>query len=92
MQESVENQREIINENFNSTISTLEYICDIELEEASSMPQENTENILSLVTNQDTSEQLELQAHQEEINFIFNKAFEIIDSIVPSVIISPASS
>ena len=82
LHESVENQREIIGDEFNPTVSTLEYICDIELSE---------ENYKTSIANSvDTeilpaknSECLELQAHQEDVNLSFNNSFEIIDSITP---------
>ena len=88
LRESVQNQREIIGSEFNSTISTLEYICDVELtvkkEEEDSFNSINSlisiaENIQENINNE--SEQLQLQ--QEEINFSFNNCFEIIDGITP---------
>ena len=82
LQESVENQREIIGEQFNATVSALEYLCDVELE-LPDLIQQNTDNTILAINEVNNPELIELQAHQEEINFIFNKSFEIIDSIVP---------
>ena len=72
LQESVKNQREIIGDEFNPTVSNLEYIRDVELDTTSLMP---LETIIPQVND--------LQEKQEEINSIFNTCFEIIDSIVP---------
>ncbi len=82
LQDSVENQREIIGEHFNSTVSALEYLCDVELE-FPDLIQQNIDNTILAINEVENPELIELQAHQEEINFIFNKSFEIIDSIVP---------
>ena len=84
LQDSVENQREIVGDNFSSTVSALEYLCDIELS-ATEMPiPDIITNLAEIAQAENTNnEQLELQSHQEEINFGFNKCFEIIDSIVP---------
>ncbi|MBO5738217.1 hybrid sensor histidine kinase/response regulator [bacterium] len=85
LQESVENNREIIGDEFNSTISILEFISDIELAiDDSNLDGNVTSDLISIADieiKQETSS--ELQAHQEEINFSFNKCFEIIDGIVP---------
>ncbi len=83
LQESVVNQREIIGEEFNSTISTLEYICNIELLNS------NFEQFSELITTVQIKNETDLkscedlQIHQEEINSRFNTCFEIIDGIVP---------
>ena len=82
LHESVENQREIIGEEFSPTVSTLEYICDIELlSENFAVPEAvSTDNVL-LAT--ESSEKEILQKNQEIINSSFNTSFEIIDSITP---------
>ena len=84
LHESVENQREIIGDDFNPTVSALEYICDIELEEENVNQSPETPIINTPVENK-TKESLcqELQAYQEEVNLGFNNSFEIIDGIVP---------
>ena len=86
LHESVENQREIIGDEFNPTVSTLEYICDIELAESDfTMPIETIADIAAAaesIAEADNEATLLLQ-NQEQINFGFNNCFEIIDSIVP---------
>lgn len=86
LQESVENQREIVGDEFQPTVSALEYICDVELVEGSSV-NEPVDSIVNLATIAEASaedvEHSELQKHQEEVNSSFNNCFEIIDGIVP---------
>ncbi|MBQ4115182.1 chemotaxis protein CheW [bacterium] len=85
LQDSVKNQREIIGEEFNSTVSALEYICDIELEESQNYSQTlpDIPNIFEQ-EQQETSQADEfLQQNQEEINKCFNNCFQIVDSIIP---------
>ena len=97
LQESVKNQREIIDEEFNPTLSSLEYLKDIDLEAIPMTPPEILNDLASIaeigdieqLTNNislnqiNTKEQSELQEKQEDINRIFNNSFEIIDGIVP---------
>ena len=87
LQESIKNQREIIGEECNPTVSTLEYICDVELEELSlEIPSDSISNVAALLNDdsiQDVNQVDDLQDHQEEINFSFNNCFEIIDGFVP---------
>ena len=81
IQESVKNQREIIGEEFNPTLSTLEFLLEVELANDSIEPL-SIESILN--PEEGVSEGVEeVQLNQEEINTSFNKCFEIIDSIVP---------
>ena len=82
---SVENQREIIGEDFKPTLSALEYICDVELAESNfNEPIETIASLAAIAEAQiQDSESNDLQNHQEEINFTFNNCFEIIDGIVP---------
>ena len=98
LQESVKNFREIIDDEFSPTVSSLEYLRDIDLE---TMPQAPPEilNDLANIANIADIEQLadnisqnnsavssvntKLQEQQEDINRIFNNSFEIIDGIVP---------
>ena len=98
LQESVKNQREIIDEAFNPTVSSLEYLKDIDLQAITIEPPDIL-NDLANIANLTDFEQLannvsqniskeqpasnELQGRQEEINRIFNGTFEIIDGIVP---------
>lgn len=76
IEESAKNRREIIGDEFNPTISNLEYIHDIELVE---LAHTQTSPIINSMVEND----MDLQPKQEEINSIFNNCFEIIDSIVP---------
>ena len=82
IQESVKNKREIIDEELNPTLSTLEYIHEIDLNLELLAPDDSILSIESIdsVTN---DENQVLQEKQEEVNSSFNKCFEIIDSIVP---------
>ena len=76
LQESVKNEREIIDEDYSATISSLEHVIEVVIPEQSQDPK----------IIQQAAEPLNdagLISHQEEINEIFNKCFEIIDSIVP---------
>lgn len=78
IQESIKNEREIIDEAFVAIISALEYILDIAINEQTAMTPESI--IADVAGNEDVSK---IAAHQEEINYSFNNCFEIIDSIVP---------
>ena len=93
LQESIANNREIIDDEFKSAISNLEYICDVELSSNNnydSVPFEipgvgdvkALENV-SLMPIADNPITGDLLINQEEINAGFNKCFEIIDGIVP---------
>ena len=88
LQESVTNKREIIGEEFNPTISTLEYICDIEMADCNEI-NDPIMNLLSLAEAGSSETPIEfietnnLQVHQEEVNYTLNTCFEIIDSIIP---------
>ena len=85
LKESTENQREIIDDNFAPTISTLEFMCDVELEDSSDFqPIDSIAALANLESIEvaDTQKN-DLQIYQEEINYTFNKCFEIIDGIVP---------
>ena len=82
LQESVKNEREIIDEDFNAVISNLEYLLEVEMQEqaAQEVPMQ-TASIASIAAADLAQDKL--SAYQEEINFAFNNCFEIIDSIVP---------
>lgn len=80
LHESVDAQREVLTNEFNPTISALEYICDVELNaDNTSAPSVNS--IASIASIDDSLPTLQL--HQEEINRNFNTCFELIDGIVP---------
>lgn len=79
LQDSVRNEREIIDESYTTIISNLEFLMEQELEDAQT-PDENAK-IASLAESDDTTK--ELAKNQEEINTTFNNCFEIIDGIVP---------
>ena len=83
LQDSVKNCREIIGDEFNSTLSTLEYLHDIELNVGNPAHEEQATDSIIDYAEPDTSQLSELQAKQEEINALFNTSFEVIDSIVP---------
>ena len=99
LQDSVKNQREIIGDEFNPTVSALEYLCDIELaDEVNQQPAiladlaaiaegPNLEALSIAEATVQSGERLQanndFQAHQEVINYGFNSCFEIIDSITP---------
>ena len=76
LKESIINQREIIGDEFTPTLSSLEYIVDVELNEDFSQP-------INSVIQEEPAVSSELQAHQEVINHTFNNCFSIIDGIVP---------
>ena len=81
LQESVKNNREIIGDDFITTIANLEHIISIEIQEQ--QRKDRTEIIKSIADVNDNNEKNELAQKQEEINLSFNNSFEIIDSIVP---------
>ncbi len=78
LQDSVKNQREIIGEEFNSTLSNLEYLKDVEL-----AAEIETSSIIDSESLTPITACSIFQARQEEINTNFNTCFEIVDSIVP---------
>ena len=77
LQESIKNEREIIDDNFIPIISGLELIYETEQNEHNF--QENKE----IELNEDNALNPSLSEHKEEINEFFNNSFEIIDGIVP---------
>ena len=73
LQQSIENQREIVDEKYNAIVSSIEYICNIECP-------------VSVTPSANSSQECEkeiFQRNQEIINSSFNTIFEIIDSITP---------
>ncbi len=98
LQESIKNNREIIDADFNPTVSALEYMNNTELADynAEGIPvldmSDNATNSLKDIhapvqlVKDDISQQKKmqfLQEHQEEINLLFNNCFEMIDGITP---------
>ena len=79
LQESIKNGREIIDEEFTATLSNLEYILDIEMNEQT-FRQNETIAEAGMAPREESSG---LSQYQEEINSSFKACFEIIDSIVP---------
>ena len=79
LQESIKNGREIIDEEFTATLSNLEYILDIEMNEQT-FRQNETIAEAGMAPREESSG---LSQYQEEINSSFNACFEIIDSIDP---------
>ena len=80
LQDSVKNKREIIDNEFTTIISNLEYLKNVELVEQINSNQEQGTKIISvdMMQSQDF-----IQEKQEEINQLFNSCFEIIDGLVP---------
>ena len=94
LQESIKNNREIIDEEFNSVISALEYLNNIDL--ISQPTNDALADLLGLdvlpaaehlsVPAKEANERKEppaYQQYQEEINEIFNRCFEMVDGIIP---------
>lgn len=80
LQESITNCREIIDEEFTATLSNLEYILDIEMNEQTFHQNESIAKIADIAEESTSSG---VAQNQEEINSSFNNCFEIIDGIVP---------
>lgn len=89
LQESVKNLREIIDDNFKPTLSSLEYIVDVEIadqgnEEVPSILDGLIDNVSAQIPTKETPAANEdISSNQEKINQGFNNSFEIIDGIVP---------
>ena len=81
LQDSIRNEREIIDENYTTIISNLEFLMEQELGEVSTS--NGNVNASSNAPQIDDSVAQELTKNQEEINVTFNNCFEIIDGIVP---------
>ena len=79
LQESIINSREIIDEEYSTVISNLEYIIDVEIPEHKN---NKSQSIISAEKN-DSGIDKALVDNQETINFSFNKSFELIDGIIP---------
>lgn len=80
LQESIKNNREIIDDTYTATVSALEQL--------SAEDDKEKQNILIADVQEpdkknDNSKNQELIKNQEIINLAFNNCFEIIDSIVP---------
>ena len=77
LQESIKNNREIIDDSYTTTIA--------DLEKLSGAKQEQSSPAISDIQEAKSNNSLnkELIKNQEEINYAFNNCFEIIDSIVP---------
>lgn len=96
LQESIKNGREILGDEFNPTLSSLEYLRDVDLNPEFDMQPELPPDTMmdididalaqkvaqSPIENNNGDDDA-LKEHQEEVNFTFNNCFEIIDSIVP---------
>ena len=79
LQESIINSREIIDEEYSTVISNLEYIIDVVIPEHKN---NKSQSIISAEKN-DSGIDKALVDNQETINFSFNKSFELIDGIIP---------
>ena len=82
LQDSIKNEREIIDETFTAAVSNLEYILEIEINEQI-FTQNSNNTISDIIQNEPKPDTSDLATHQEEINYSFNNCFEIIDGIVP---------
>lgn len=82
LQDSIKNGREIIDEVFTATLSNMESIIEIEMNEY--MFKQNN-GMVAQTSNMSKNDNAasEISQSQEEINAGFNECFEIIDSIVP---------
>ncbi len=110
LQESIRNNREVIDDDFKATLSNLEYIIDVELKDSTSvsdseggipglvipgldipgldmgeneLPETSYPSIINAAQQKGPAPDNGLKQYQEDINYSFNKCFEIIDSIVP---------
>ena len=97
LQESIKNNREITGEEFNTTISMLDQINNVDLQEeingASGVELPGLGNLFEIAGNDAIPPQMQnavlsdqdkaCREHQEEINDIFNHCFELVDEIVP---------
>ena len=84
LQESIKNCREIIDEDYAETISNLEYILEMEINEHTFHQNEVEISSIADLADVNTSSNISsIIVHQEEINSSFNNCFEIIDGIVP---------
>ena len=81
LQKSIAQGREIIDETFNSTLSNLEYIIDVELADTENSSQPSIIDIAQQETSAEESQKIQID--QEQVNSLFNHCFELIDSIVP---------
>lgn len=81
LQDSIQNEREIISEEYNNVLSNIEYIVDVEIPQQ----QENPPTGNTLISDIKEAENItdELAINQEIINESFNNCFNIIDGIVP---------
>ena len=77
LQESIKNEREIIDDDYTAAMSNIEYVVEVEIPEALNkttiLDAENTENDIPS----------ELTDNQEIINTEFNNCFNLVDGITP---------
>ena len=81
LQESIKNNREIIDDTYTTTISALEELFDEDDKEEKQTI--SIADVQEKAQENDNSNNQELIQNQEVINLAFNNCFEIIDSIVP---------
>ena len=81
LQESIKNNREIIDDTYTTTISALEELSDEDDKEEKQTI--SIADVQEKAQENDNSNNQELIQNQEVINLAFNNCFEIIDSIVP---------
>ena len=89
LQESIKNEREIVDEQYTPTLSSIE-LCVSELTNDDGGDFDPVASIAAIAENPSAdispevmAAQNELQKHMEEINEIFNHCFELVDGIVP---------
>jgi len=80
IQASVEEKREVIDNNITDFVSRLEFINDVELKDTSLNNAILTEESTDISVSESNTK---MHGQQESINEIFNTIFELIDSIVP---------
>ncbi len=90
LQESVKNNREVLGNDYDTIIKSLENINSIKVEglnltpnEISIVPFDNFTDLQHTAPTEFAPNSRDYQVHQEEINEIFNHCFELIDGIVP---------
>lgn len=90
LQESVKNNREVVGNNYDAIIKSIENINNLETnnlkitpDEISIVPFDSFADLHSEMSTEFASNSRAYQVHQEEINGIFNHCFELIDGIVP---------
>lgn len=96
LQVSIQNNREIVGDEYSSTVAALEYINNVDLSDQQDVDPiadiaglgilsdiEGVPQITEITPVEQEVNNPEYQRHQEEINGLFNHCFELVDGIVP---------